>query len=321
MAPLPPAGMDLLALDDNLMVNILENHAPGGDLWASLAAICCVSRSWRSSLDSRDALWDMLRKQIEGTGSSVPALAASSSTKRRSKRTRMSGKQAFIRAVYARARRSDELVILLNSQLHGRTLTAAGMRKAIKERQPIDINRTDLSGFTVLHLVLAYATKRWFTLAKELLGSHGASANVCDLDGMTPLMVAAANGNSKALKLLIEHGAAANGGLLRRGAHAEGWRRIPALVSAADFTRNHPMARRFSGRYNVRQWAYLYGQRDAIALLDEAAQLELNNDAELQEYRYLDSTHIDAFESACGLWERLAQVTHSDTDSGNSETD
>ena len=298
----PPALLQLSALDDNLISNILEHCAGGCEAvrLSTLAAICCVSQSWRQTFDARDALWDLMRRQLEGN-SVLPARAASSPPARRSKRTKSTGKQAFVRAVAARAQRSDALVILLSTQLQRGSLTAAKMRKAIEERQPININRPDLSGFTVMHLSLAYAPRHWFALVKELLQNYHACADVCDLDGMTPLMVAAANGNVRALKLLIEHDAAANGGLLRRGKHAEGWRRTPA-ISAEDFGVANPMARRFGGEHTARQWAHLYGPRKAIAFLDDVAPTVLRSDVELAEFRQVEIVHLDAFETACTMW-------------------
>eukprot|EP01043_Picozoa_sp_COSAG02_P129707 COSAG02_NODE_67310_length_253_cov_0.675325_1_plen_84_part_11 len=74
-------------------------------------------------------------------------------------------------------------------------LTVARLRKEIKSRVPVDLNFQDFSGFSILNLVYAFAPSRWFALATELVKTQGASPCTADLDGMTPLMTAAANGN------------------------------------------------------------------------------------------------------------------------------
>ncbi len=106
--------------------------------------------------------------------------------------------------------RSVELSTLATYLLRKDLLTVARLRKEIKARAPVKIDVRDLSGFSVLHLIFSNAPTRWLALASELLKNHGASPNTADLDGMTPLMVAAANGATKGVELLLKHGAGAS---------------------------------------------------------------------------------------------------------------
>eukprot|EP01047_Picozoa_sp_COSAG01_P018873 COSAG01_NODE_1032_length_12010_cov_10.208494_4_plen_70_part_00 len=69
---------------------------------------------------------------------------------------------------------------------------------------------------------------------------------------MTPLMVVAANGNAQGLDLLLQHGAGGADGLLRRGKHAEGFKRKAQGAAAAtislDEWASYNMSKRYLGR-------------------------------------------------------------------------
>jgi ankyrin repeat protein len=71
--------------------------------------------------------------------------------------------------------------------------------------------------------LLAYSVPLFLNQPCDQTLRQGADPNLADLDGMTPLMVAAANGNMKGVKLLLQNGA--ERGLARTGSHPEGWLR------------------------------------------------------------------------------------------------
>jgi hypothetical protein len=148
------AGLGLCELDDLTLTLVLQRLP-----LASVAALCCVCRGWHRSLDARDSMWAALQAVFEqhdaGGGAGAGQQRASHPPARRqSKRVRQSGKQQLVRCIRARARRSDELVIALNSQLQAGTLTVSQLRSEVLARAPVNINRADPSGFTPLHLVV-----------------------------------------------------------------------------------------------------------------------------------------------------------------------
>eukprot|EP01047_Picozoa_sp_COSAG01_P018874 COSAG01_NODE_1032_length_12010_cov_10.208494_5_plen_232_part_00 len=177
------AGLGLCELDDLTLTLVLQRLP-----LASVAALCCVCRGWRRSLDARDSMWAALQAVFEqrdaGGGTSAGQQRASHPPARRqSKRVRQSGKQQLVRCIRARARRSDELVIALNSQLQAGTLTVSQLRSEVLARAPVNINRADPSGFTPLHLVV-----------REPVSMHSATAQACGVQARAHQWLSSSSG-------------------------------------------------------------------------------------------------------------------------------
>ena len=126
--------------------------------------------------------------------------------------------------------RSQFLISSAIELLRRGTLTLAWLRRMLREQAPVDVDVRDGSGFTLLNLVTAFGHFRGQDkVLSELLGPpHHANPTLGDLDGMAPLMNAAACGDVRKVRLLLDRGArhyAANGGaaLHARGSHPEGW--------------------------------------------------------------------------------------------------
>ena len=281
--------MDLVELDDNVLERIMTQLP-----WADIGSLFAVNKAWQRSLDSRDAMWLALLDQLEEHWAHRPggaefracvapaargACCADSSAsnknhtpvrqahppRRQSKRLKQSGRQKLAAAVQARKFRSGELSTMVTFLLRQDILTVARLRKEIRSRMPVNLDFQDFSGFSILNLVYAFAPSRWFALATELVKNQGASPCTADLDGMTPLMTAAANGNQRGVQLLLEHGAAAT--LSWAGAHPEGWKRVPKSGISNEEWARHPASSRFPGRHTAMQWAELYGHQACVKLL------------------------------------------------------
>ena len=272
--------MDLPALDDNAMAVIVE-HLPLRDV----GNVFIACRAWRDSLEGRDQLWlailDTLEARWRAGGARAPAAAAAGGAadgggrraptpERQSKRRRQSGKQRLASAIRARVMRSLELSTVVTHLLRSDRLTVGRLRKEIRSRSPINIDVKDFSGFSILHLVYAFAPSRWLALAQELLKNHSANVNTSDLDGMTPLMVASANGATKGVKLLLEYNAV--DGLGWVGAHPEGFKKGAAGSGmSAEVWAAHPMSKRYNGKHTAQKWAELYQHAACQKLLIKAA--------------------------------------------------
>jgi hypothetical protein len=258
--------MDLPALDDNAMVVILE-HLP----LRQLPDVLCTCQAWRRSLEARDSVWLSVLEALEARwmGVALPTRSARAPPPpRQSKRMRQSGKQRLAGAVRARTMRSIELSTIITYLLRRDELTVPRLRKEIRTRAPVCIGVRDFSGFSPLHLIYAFAPSRWLGLAQELLRNHGADPSTADLDGMTPLMVACANGATKGVKLLLEHGAAAT--LHWEGAHPEGFKRTPQSGMSAEEWAAHPMSARYPGKHTALRWAQLYRHKHCERLVRDA---------------------------------------------------
>jgi ankyrin repeat protein len=159
--------------------------------------------------------------------------------------------------------RSLELHTYVMWALKKRKLTPIILRKLILSYSPVNIDVRDASGFTMLFLVISHSPDSHMALAKELLVKHGANPNIGDIDGMTPLMSAAANGCTPMVKLLLANKAAT--GLHLKGLHREGWQ--PLLGEDRESWKVSKMSQRFGSALTALEWATSYGQDHVVRLL------------------------------------------------------
>lgn len=251
-----------LRLDDNCLSNIARFLGPNAH--RNITMLVCTSQSLRQSLDARDNLWGDLLATL-GSGERDPR--SKRQPQRQSKRLKCSGKDRFVHALAARRDRSVMLIVKVTADLERRQLTAAHLKKYIRELEPVDLNAVDQSGFTVLNLVTSFGHFRDQRRVLVELLKRGADPNVGDADGMTPLMNSAACGDVEKLKLLLEHGA--DKGLKQRGAHSEGWRALAG--EDRELFKESVASRRFQGTFTAQEWAVNYEQSACVQALVEAA--------------------------------------------------
>lgn len=91
------------------------------------------------------------------------------------------------------------------------------LHKAVSDNDPVAVKRLLVAGAdpraatTLGHVTpLALAATNGNAVVEQLLLDAGAGAEVPNADGATPLMLAAASGNTDAIKILLDHGAAIN---------------------------------------------------------------------------------------------------------------
>ena len=136
-------------------------------------ALCCANRAHRACVDVQDDMWIELQgaelervckarrvqtaqQQRRASQGRNPGVGSSTFSLRASKRLKISGKQAFFRAVRARHQRSALLLVQVTSDLSARRLTLARLRKYMRALEPVDLDQRDASGFTLLNLVTSF---------------------------------------------------------------------------------------------------------------------------------------------------------------------
>jgi len=135
--------------------------------------------------------------------------------------------------------------------------------------QQVDVDEAQVDGATALHWA---ARLDDLTMAEALLKAD-ASANVANRVGATPLLLAALNGSSNMIALLLEHGADANARLTQTGdtvlmlAARTG---LPAAVGVLLDAGAQVNARENWGQATALMWAVAEGHDEVVGMLINA---------------------------------------------------
>ena len=243
----------------------------GRPWYRALLALMCTCTRIKCALGDCDRAWMDLASLFDNS-------VSRSERGRASKRLRRGGRLRFLGTLRAIDGRSQFLLSSSTELLRRGKLTLAWLRRKLRDQAPVDIDARDSSGFTLLNLVTAFGHFRGQDkVLLELMGPpHHANPTLGDLDGMAPLMNAAACGDAHKVRLLLDRGEryySANSGaaLHARGAHKEGW--APLCGSApserAAFAASRA-ARRFHGAFTAKEWAQNYGHAECVRLLVQA---------------------------------------------------
>ena len=184
----------------------------------------------------------------EATADQPAASGRRQSRRRRSQRT--TGRSEFGRLCGLRRSNAEEALARYDAaSVRGLRY----LRKLLIDLWPVDVNHAGSVGETLLHAVVAdvHLTKtQTLQCAKELMDIWGADPCKANDRDFAPLMSAAALGDHKVVRCLLENGADPDA----RGSHPNGF--VGAPVRPGQRPRN------------AREWAEAYGHQQVVDLID-----------------------------------------------------